>query len=220
MVKVASKKPDSKMKNKLQAVQYLVKLYEQNGNADYIGEAVSQEQHALQAAAQAEKHDPKDSELILAALLHDIGHMLGMQNNDKEMMGDCGVMSHEKIGAEFATKDMGLSARIGSLIKSHVDAKRYLCWKDPRYHSNLSEASKTTLTYQGGPMKRTEAVAWEMNPDFENFLRMRKWDEAAKDPNAKVPPFSAYLDRIHTIINRNAAKTKTKDASSNKTSKE
>ena len=69
-------------------------------------------------------------------------------------------MKHEAIGADYATQNMGLPKRIGLLIKSHVDAKRYLCWKDPKYHAKLSDASKTTLGYQGGPMKRKEAEAW------------------------------------------------------------
>ena len=174
-------------------------LYKKKGDGDYIGEAVSQIQHALQAAAQAEKHDSKDAELIIAALLHDTGHLLG-DNKGHKQMGNCGVMHHEKIGAEFATKKIGLPARIGKLINAHVDAKRYLCWKDPSYHAKLTDASKTTLTYQGGPMKKKEAQAWERDPDFENFLRMRKWDEAAKDPKAKVPPFSYYLERIYNLI--------------------
>ena len=64
-----------------------------------------------------------------------------------EQMADCGVMKHEKIGADFATNEIGLPQRISRLICAHVNAKRYLCWKDPEYHNKLSEASKTTLTF-------------------------------------------------------------------------
>ena len=65
----------------------------------------------------------------------------------KEQMADCGVKEHEKIGSDFAVNEMGLPARIGRLICAHVNAKRYLCWKNPDYHNKLSDASKTTLTF-------------------------------------------------------------------------
>ena len=103
------------------------------------------------------------------------------------MMGDCGVMKHEQIGAKFATEKLGLPLRIGKLIEAHVNAKRYLCWKNPEYHNKLSDASKTTLKFQGGPMKKKEADEWENDPDFKNFLLMRKWDEAAKVADLEVP---------------------------------
>ncbi len=81
-------------------------------------------------------------------------------------MDDCGVMHHEKIGADYACDQLGLPARIGKLILAHVGAKRYLCWKDPSYHAKLSDASKTTLKFQGGPMKKAEALKWEKDPDL------------------------------------------------------
>ena len=70
---------------------------------------------------------PNDSEIIIAALFHDIGHIIG-QKDGLEQMGDCGVMKHEEIGADFVTKKLGLPERIGKLIKAHVNAKRFLCW--------------------------------------------------------------------------------------------
>ena len=100
---------------------------------------------------------PDDDEIIVAALLHDIGHIIGLKQG-LEQMGDVGVMNHEDIGADFATKKLGLPERIGKLIKAHVNAKRFLCWQNPEYHNKLSDASKTTLTYQGGVMKKKEAI--------------------------------------------------------------
>ena len=115
-------------------------------------------------------------------------------------MADCGVKNHEQIGADFAVQEMGLPARVGRLICAHVNAKRYLCWKNPDYHNKLSDASKTTLTFQGGPMESAEAEEWEKDPDFENFLAMRKWDEAAKDPEVSPPALESYITKIYELI--------------------
>jgi predicted HD phosphohydrolase len=115
-------------------------------------------------------------------------------------MDNCGVMHHEKIASDYVVNEIGLSARIGRLICAHVNAKRYLCWKDPEYHNKLSDASKTTLTFQGGVMETAEAEEWEKDPDFENFLAMRRWDEAAKDPNATPPGLESYITKIYELI--------------------
>jgi 2-amino-1-hydroxyethylphosphonate dioxygenase (glycine-forming) len=70
---------------------------------------------------------PDDTEIIVAALLHDIGHIIGQKEGLKQM-GNVGISKHEEIGADFATEKLGLPERIGKLIKSHVNAKRFLCW--------------------------------------------------------------------------------------------
>lgn len=154
-------------------------LYEKHGDSDYFGEPVTQYQHAIQAAYFAEKYAPDDTELILAALLHDIGHLLGKTEEDR--MGKLGVLRHEYLGGEYLRKEIGLSERICYLVENHVNAKRYLTHADREYYNRLSDASKQTLVYQGGPMNDDEAEKFRSNAQFELCLRMRTFDESAKD---------------------------------------
>lgn len=154
-------------------------LYEKQGAGAYYGEPVTQYQHALQAAHFAEQYAPDDHELIIAALLHDVGHLLGEKEED--LMGNLGVLEHEHVGAEYLRKQLGLSERICYLVDNHVNAKRYLTCVDKAYYDRLSDASKQTLVYQGGPMTDAEAEAFRAHPDFALCLRMRTFDEAAKE---------------------------------------
>ena len=88
------------------------------------------------------------NEVIIASLLHDIGHIIGMEANEQLEMEGCGITNHETVGGSFVNK-LGFSDRVSKLISSHVSAKRYLCFKNPEYYNNLTDASKTTLKYQG-----------------------------------------------------------------------
>ena len=136
-------------------------VLEMAATANYIGESVSQLDHALQCAfwAQQAKADP---ELVLAALFHDIGHLC---EQGAPQMAGLGVVDHEEIGATFLLKN-GLSKRIANLVRSHVRAKRYLCYRKPDYYERLSSASKGTLEWQGGKMSQEEAREFEIHPDF------------------------------------------------------
>ena len=154
-------------------------LYEKHGDSEYFGELVTQYQHALQSAYLAEQYAPTDHELIIAALLHDVGHLLSEKYEDR--MGNLGVLRHESVGAEYLRKDVGLSERICYLVENHVNAKRYLTHVDNDYYARLSDASKQTLVYQGGPMSNDEAEKFRLHSEFELCLRMRIFDEAAKD---------------------------------------
>jgi putative nucleotidyltransferase with HDIG domain len=118
-------------------------------------------------------------EVILAAFFHDIGHICVMKNESNNMRG-YGVKSHEKIGADFL-REKGFPESVARLVENHVQAKRYLTFKYPDYYNNLSEASKKTLVFQGGIMSAEEAEAFEKDPLFEPSIRMRTWDELAKE---------------------------------------
>ena len=96
-------------------------LYEKHGGNVYYGEAVTQYEHALQAAYFAEQYAPNDNELIVAAFLHDIGHLLGEKEED--FMGQLGVHRHEYVGGEYLRKKVGLSERICYLVENHVKIK-------------------------------------------------------------------------------------------------
>jgi len=170
-------------------VREVFELFAKHGNADYIGEAISQLEHACQAAQAAEK-EGFDNEVILAALFHDIGHLAEM-NGDKPNMGGYGVMEHEKLGADFL-RMRGFSDNMAKLVQSHVEAKRYLCFSDADYYGKLSEASKKTLEYQGGKMSVSEASLFEKDPLFKTIIRMRHWDEMAKKIDVPLPDMQRY----------------------------
>jgi hypothetical protein len=114
-----------------------------------------------------------------------------MEAGKKMEMDGCGVTNHEHIGADFALK-LGFSERVAKLIRNHVSAKRYLCYKQADYHAKLTDASKTTLRFQGGPMSADEAAAFEADPDFRQMLVMRTFDESAKDPVSSASSLESY----------------------------
>ena len=172
-------------------------LLEQSAEMDYIGEPVSQLEHALQAAFFAERARASNTEII-AALLHDIGHVLPRGHNDS--MGGFGTASHEAKGADYLT-DLGFTDDVTALVGSHVDAKRYLTCRNQEYKNDLSEASLATLHYQGGPMTQQEAVGFENAPLFKSKLRVRKWDEMAKQESLVVPGIQHYQPRLIAHLN-------------------
>jgi putative nucleotidyltransferase with HDIG domain len=110
---------------------------------DYIGEPISQLQHALQCATFA-RDSGADDEVIIGALLHDIGHICDL---DAQKMGNVGVEKHETLGGNYL-RNLGFSSRVVRLVEGHVLAKRYLTYKNPTYYQRLSEASRETLRYQ------------------------------------------------------------------------
>ena len=171
------------------------------GNEYYIGEKITQEQHALQTAKFA-KDSGADDEIIVAALFHDIGHLIGLvDKNFKQMEGDIGTVQHERVGASYLLS-LGFTEKVAYLVQHHVDAKRYLCYKRPSYHEKLSDASKKTLKQQGGPMNKEEATKFERNPLFETIIMLRTWEEKAKEINPKfdVPVLESYRSTVERVL--------------------
>ena len=158
----------------------------------YIGEPISQLEHALQCAAAASTAGA-DDELVLAALLHDIGHLCAPE--DAAQMEDVGVLDHETIGARWLLA-RGVSDRVAKLVRGHVDAKRYLVTTKPSYASRLSPASAKTLEHQGGAMSAAEAKAFETQPLFKQYLQLRSWDEQAKVVDLVVADVDSYRERL------------------------
>ena len=170
-------------------VDEIFSLYENHGNADYIGEPVSQLEHMCQAAQLAEE-EGHDDEVVLAAFFHDIGHLCEFIM-PVELMEGVGVLDHESIGQEYLVKK-GFSERIAKLVRSHVEAKRFLTFRYPEYFEKLSDASKITLQHQGGRMNAAEAEAFETDPMFDIFIKMRTWDDLAKITNKALPDLNRY----------------------------
>jgi 2-amino-1-hydroxyethylphosphonate dioxygenase (glycine-forming) len=172
------------------------RLLERAREANYIGEAVSQLAHGLQAAHFATRAGADDAH-ILAALFHDVGHLCA--ENDAERMDALGVMNHEKIGAQYLY-DRGFSTTVCTLVAQHVEAKRYQVFSRPHYRANLSEASVGTLAFQGGPMTALEAESFEKHPLFKSILAVRQWDEMAKVADLDVPDLPDYRPRIRAHL--------------------
>jgi phosphonate degradation associated HDIG domain protein len=175
-------------------------LYMLHGDEDYIGEPVSQLEHMLQAGELA-RLAGADEEEIMAAFFHDIGHLLEAEGVTVSMDG-FGVASHEYIGAEFI-RLKGFSERIALLVGSHVEAKRYLTLRRPGYYDKLSPASRHTLEYQGGKMSEQEAAEFEKDPLFESKVRMRLWDDAAKETVRTDAELSYFRELAEKLLLKN-----------------
>ncbi len=171
----------------------IISLYHKHGGEEYAGEKVTQLEHMVQAAQLAEQKR-YDEEVILAAFLHDIGHIC-VSTQEENAMDGYGIKDHEEVGADFLL-EKGFSKRLIRLVESHVQAKRYLTWKSEEYYNRLSDASKKTLEYQGGRMTDDEALAFEQYPLFDLIIQMRYWDEEAKIEHQPVPDLNKYRDMI------------------------
>lgn len=173
-------------------VDEILQLFRDRGDSQYGNEAVTQVEHALQAAKLA-MNAGADAELISAALLHDIGHLL---HDLPEDAPDQGVDDrHEITGGHWLEKHFG--EPVAGPVRLHVPAKRYLCAVDPDYHALLSRPSKQSLALQGGPMMLDEVTKFEKNPQFQRAVQLRRWDDEAKIPGEPCPPledFAPYLE--------------------------
>lgn len=172
--------------------------YECLGHEAY-GESVTQLEHMVQSAQLAEQ-EGHDNEVVLAAFFHDIGHFL--EEEYSERMGELGAQQHDKIGGDYL-RERGFSERMARLVENHVAAKRYLTFRYPDYYNTLSDASKQTLKFQGGPMAAEEAQAFEQDELFDLMIKMRHWDDAAKIPDKPIEDISRYrqmcLDYLKTM---------------------
>jgi len=174
-------------------------IFENHNKAIYLGEKVTIVQHSIQAAMQAEQ-DGQPTHVVLAALLHDIGHMLGIRDDLPKMVTDqvnIGTIKHEKVAADYL-RERGFPDEIADLVELHVEAKRYRVAVDPSYE--LSEASTLTLVHQGGPMSEDEVAAFEARADKDIILKMREYDERAKDPAVKCKALGLYKDMCRQYL--------------------
>lgn len=167
--------------------------------AGYIGEAVSQLEHALQAAELASRAGQPEH-VVLASLLHDVGH-LGVA--DAPSMDGLGAVAHEDLGADWLAS-LGFSSDVTELVRGHVSAKRYLVSTRPDYAARLSDASRRTLELQGGALGPEAAAALERDPRLKDMLRVRQYDDAAKVAGREVPPLDAYRGWLEAHLHRHA----------------
>ena len=175
-------------------------IFTDQGQSSYFGEPVSQLEHALQAAHFARQENAPDH-LVVAALVHDIGHLV---EDTRENIADLGVdAKHEEVGERWLSRRFG--PEVYEPVNLHVAAKRYLCATDRGYMSLLSPASIQSLQLQGGLMSNNEVVAFEKNQYFSDAVRLRKWDDAAKVPGLKTAGLRSYRDLIQQASRSNIA---------------
>ena len=168
----------------------IAQLFSSHGARMYSGEPVSQLLHALQTAFLAEQAGA-DDELVTASLLHDLGHMLNDQGETPTMRGLDDT--HQYFALPFL-RDL-FSDRVLDAIKLHVDAKRYLCRINPGYWAALSADSKRSLELQGGIFGEEECAVFRANPGASDAIKLRQWDDDAKQPDLSTPDLAHFLSR-------------------------
>jgi phosphonate degradation associated HDIG domain protein len=176
-----------------EVVETIFEQFDAFGAGAYLGEPVTLSEHMLQTAACA-RRDGADDDLVVAALLHDFGHLVAADETAAERGIDT---EHEELGWQFLSDSF--PPRIVEPIRMHVDAKRYLCAVDPAYLEVLSEASRLSLDLQGGPMSADEVAQFERSPYYKVACRLRRYDDEAKDPAWSVPPLESYRDVLERV---------------------
>lgn len=178
-------------------VEFLADIFLRRGSEEYLGEAVTMEQHMLQAAHYAETAGEPE-EVVVAALLHDIGHFTSeFGSYSPEDLID---RKHEESGARVLQHLFPVL--IIDCIQYHVAAKRYLCSVKPEYFDKLSAASVHSLELQGGPMHAEEAAEFSSNPNLAQIVNVRSYDDAGKDASLKTQSFAYYAPMIQRVVDR------------------
>ena len=157
-------------------------LFAAHGGNTYA-EQVSMEQHALQAAALARASGASDA-LVLAALLHDVGHFLAQPDSE------FGVTDHGTTGGAWLAERF--EPAVSEPVRLHVAAKRFRCFVDPAYEEQLSSASVGTLRLQGGAMSAAEAREFEAEPFAQDALALRSFDDGGKVAGLKIPALDEW----------------------------
>ena len=176
-------------------ISVIADLFATEGADEYFGEAVTQASHMLQAAALAKAAGARPP-LIAAALLHDVGHFTAAVSGHDLMLGTDN--RHSEAGADWLAQWFG--PEVTEPVRLHVAAKRYLCAVEPGYQAALSPASVYTLEVQGGPMDAAERARFEAHAHAHDALRLRRWDDAAKDPAASPPAFGYYQPMLRRLL--------------------
>ena len=171
-------------------VERVMELFAARGTAQYGREAVSQTEHALQAAALAEAEGAAPP-LVAAALLHDIGHLLAKRVGNQDDR-------HEEIGWGYLKQAFGPS--VAEPVRLHVPAKRYLCAVEPGYFDILSPASVRSLELQGGRFTARDASSFQATAHADEAIRLRRWDDRAKTRGAPTKQLADYAGLLRALM--------------------
>ena len=176
-------------------IQQIIALFDAEGHHTY-GEGINQTEHAVQCAELAIR-DGGSPELVTAALLHDIGHL--MATTDIAF----GNYRHDSIGADFLAPYF--PAEVTEPIRLHAQAKRYLCALEPGYLEDLSPASLDSLHHQGGLMDEKEQQAFRQETFFDDAIKLRRWDDEGKDLELSKKQVVDYLEYMNAALTDKAA---------------
>ncbi|MCV6587418.1 MAG: HD domain-containing protein [Marinobacterium sp.] len=171
-------------------IEQIEQIYQTMGQQQY-GEAITQTEHAVQCAELARRAGA-DSELIVAALLHDIGHLV------EQISVEHGNFKHDKVGADWLAQ--WFRPQVTEPIRLHAQAKRYLCTVETGYEASLSEASRYSLGKQGGLMNTDECTDFEQQPTFLASLQLRRWDDEGKDPEMAAIAFDSFRAELTSAL--------------------
>jgi phosphonate degradation associated HDIG domain protein len=174
----------------MNTVEDVVDLLVVRGIDMYGGETVTQLEHALQCAAQAEAADAPAT-LVAACLLHDFGHLIQRSEGGPDDHGTDDV--HQYIAIPFLRPVFGEA--VLEPIRLHVDAKRYLCFADAAYWASLSKESQRSLELQGGAFDEADAARFIQQPYAKDAVQLRIWDDLAKTP-ARATPGIAHFKSV------------------------
>ncbi len=181
-------------------VAFLGDIFTRRGGEAYLGESVTMAEHMLQAAFLAEQRDESET-IIVAALLHDIGHFTG--EFGAFSMSDTHDRYHEQAGARIL--EHFFPQAVAGCVGMHVGAKRYLCAVDPEYFGKLSPASVHSLRLQGGPMNAAEVAGFSQSPYLHDAIAVRRLDDAAKVAGLHTPEFDHYAPLIQSMVSAHCA---------------
>lgn len=197
--------------------EYVLSVLDDSEKTPYIGESISQLQHSLQCAAQAAEANPAvDESTQVAALLHDIGQftpaadLRSLTGGEAKNLGgesaskSVGRVGHETLGGKMLLS-LGFSLKVARLVESHVASKRYLCAVDKTYHDKLSDASKKSLAYQGGPMNEAEVKEFGAGEWCNEMCQLRKWDDEAKVKDLEVRGLESWRPVVERILRTSMA---------------
>jgi phosphonate degradation associated HDIG domain protein len=177
-------------------INQIVDVFNQRGSENYGSEAVTQVEHAIQSALLAQR-DGAEGFLVVAAMLHDIGHILGnapLPTSETQNYDD----KHEDRAYGWLREHFG--TRVADPVRLHVAAKRYLCTIDPSYCETLSPTSLKSFYDQGGVMNDQERAAFEQEKYFQEAVRLRRWDDAAKDATTMIPAIEEFKDLLQDVM--------------------
>ena len=183
-------------------VPFLADIFERRGGEAYLGEKVTMAEHMLQGALFAEVRG-EDAMVMVAALLHDIGHFTSEFGTFS--MEDSQDRCHEEAGA--VVLEPFFPAVVVDCVRHHVAAKRYLCATNPNYLGRLTPASIHSLKLQGGPMGADEVEAFAQNPNIDIILKVRHLDDEGKVAGLKSPPFAHFAPMVQHVVDAHSKST-------------
>jgi predicted HD phosphohydrolase len=176
-------------------VDLIADIFERRGAESYLGEAVTVAEHMLQTAAIAQAEGAPDA-LVVAALLHDIGHFTSEFGEYSPQ--DTVDKQHDAAGAKVLEGFFPIA--VTECVRLHVAAKRYLCATDQTYYGKLSEPSQHSLSLQGGPMSETEIAQFRGLEFHREAVRLRLWDDGGKVVGVGTSTFDNFRPLLRRVI--------------------